>query len=170
MSDQASAGDLAARVQRIEDRIAIEELFHTYFGYGRTADHGTFADYFTDEFYLDINGIICTSKEDVTKLYKDVFANKPRLTGKFHMQLTNFVINIDGDTATCSLVWTQQLNDTIKGPPRYIEQGREFDWLVRTDGKWKIRKRIVIADSGMPDIFDETWTPQVDFSFDKAGD
>jgi hypothetical protein len=160
--------DLAARVQALEDRIEIEELFHAYFGYGRTPSHGSFADFFADEFHLDINGWVCTTRDEVTDLYKKVGADKPRLTGKFHMQLSNFIIKVHGDTATCQLLWTQQLNDTIKGPPRYIEQGREYDWLQRIDGRWKITKRVVIADSGCPDIFDQTWTPRLDFSFDKA--
>jgi len=168
MSDATEKADLATRIQALEDRIEIEALFHAYFGYGRSEKHGSFADYFTDDFHLDINGAICTTKDEVTALYQKVFADKPRLTGKFHMQLTNFIITVDGDAATCSLVWTQQLNDTIKGPPRYIEQGREFDWLVRVDGTWKIRKRVVIADSGMPDCFDDTWEPRKDYSFETA--
>lgn len=168
MGEPATNTDLAVRVQAIEDRIAIEALFHAYFGYGRTPAHGTFADFFTEEFHLDINGVVCTTRDQVTQLYKDVFADKPNLTGKFHMQLTNFLTRVDGDTATCQFLWTQQLNDTIKGPPRYIEQGREYDWLVRVGDKWKIRKRVVIADSGLPDLFDPNWTPRQDFSFETA--
>ena len=158
--------DLATRVQALEDRIAIEEIFHAYFGYGRSKNHAGLTGFFAPDFYLDINGAVCTNEADLLALYKKVGASKPRLTGKFHMQLTNFLIKIDGDKATCSLLWTQQLNDTIKGPPRYIEQGREFDWLIKIDGVWKIKKRVVIADSGSPDCFDDTWTPRLDFSFE----
>ena len=61
-------------------------------------------------------------------------------------------------------LWTQTLNDTIKGPPRFIEQGREFDRLKKVDGEWKITKRVVIADSGLPDMFDPTFEPRLDYS------
>ena len=168
MSETGTKGDLEARLQAMEDRIAIEALFLSYFGYGRVPTHGGLTAYFADKFHLDINGAVCTTREQLAELYKRVSASKPRLTGLFHMQLTNFIIKVDGDTATCQLLWTQQLNDTIKGPPRFIEQGREYDWLVRIDGVWKIRKRVVIADSGLPDCFDDTWTPRKDFSFETA--
>jgi hypothetical protein len=158
--------DLATRVQALEDRIAIEEIFHAYFGYGRSANHAGLTGFFAPDFHLDINGAVCTNADDLLALYKKVGASKPRLTGKFHMQLTNFLIKIDGDKATCQLLWTQQLNDTIKGPPRFIEQGREYDWLVKIDGTWKIKKRVVIADSGCPDCFEDTWKPRLDFSFE----
>jgi hypothetical protein len=168
MGEAGTRGDLEARLQAMEDRVAIEELFLSYFGYGRSAARGGLTGYFADEFHLDINGATCTSREELAALYKKVGASKPRLTGRFHMQLTNFIIKVDGDTATCQFLWTQQLNDTIKGPPRYIEQGREYDWLVKVDGVWKIRKRVVIADSGMPDCFDDSWTPRDDVSFETA--
>ena len=61
-------------------------------------------------------------------------------------------------------MWTQTLNDTLKGPPRLIEQGLEYNLLVKQDGRWKIRKRIVIADSGMPDIMDATYQPLPDYT------
>ena len=162
MSDER----LAARLQALEDRIAIEEIFLAYFGYGRSANHVGLTGYFAPDFHLDINGAIATNADELLALYRKVGASKPRLTGKFHMQLTNFIIKVDGGSATCQFIWTQQLNDTIKGPQRNIEQGREFDWLVRLDGVWKIKRRVVIADSGCPDCFDDTWTPRPDFSFE----
>jgi hypothetical protein len=79
------------------------------------------------------------------------------------MILSNLFIELDGDTARARMMWTQTLNDTLKGPPRLIEQGLEYDLLVKQEGRWKIRKRVVIADSGMPDIMDETYRPLPDY-------
>ena len=78
------------------------------------------------------------------------------------MLLNNLTIQIDGDTATAQMLWTQTLNETIKGPPRLIEQGREFDTLAKRGGRWRIVKRVVVADSGMPNIFDATYRPRAD--------
>ena len=38
------------------------------------------------------------------------------------------------------------------GPPVFVEQGREYDKLVREDGVWKFSRRVVIADSGLPGL------------------
>jgi hypothetical protein len=73
------------------------------------------------------------------------------------------VIDVEGDTATASFIWTQIRNPDIKGPPVFVEQGREYDRLVRRDGRWLIEKRAVIADSGMPDMFDATYQPRLDY-------
>jgi hypothetical protein len=41
-----------------------------------------------------------------------------------------------------------------------MEQGREYDELVKIDGRWFIKKRYISADSGMPAIWDETYEPR----------
>jgi hypothetical protein len=167
MTETLSRDRLAARVKALEDRIAIQEFLLAYFGYGRTAAHGSYDDFFAEDCHFDINGVICTSKAELPALYKKVGSYMPKLVGKFHMQLTNFLIRVDGDTATAQFLWTQQLNDTIKGPPRFIEQGREFDRLIRVNGQWKFKKRVLISDSGLLDCFDETWQQRNDYSLEN---
>ena len=43
------------------------------------------------------------------------------------------------------------------------EQGREYDQLVKRDGKWLIKKRVVIADSGLPKSMLDTWKRKLDY-------
>ena len=162
MSDAlAKAGSMEAAVQALIDRQAIEEMCIDYFS-GGIRSKG-FEHFFDKEFELDINGIVTTGFDDVRDLYRRVMEDKPRLTGTFRMILSNFLIEVDGDKATAQFMWTQTLNDTIKGPPRFIEQGREYDRLVKREGQWKITKRVVIANSGLPDMFDDTWEPRLDY-------
>jgi hypothetical protein len=52
-------------------------------------------------------------------------------------------------------------------PHVLLEQGREYDLLVRQDGKWLIRKRVVIADSGLPERFKATYQPRMDYDITK---
>lgn len=152
-----------AMLQMVLDRMAIEELFVRYYsGLGSGGSEGL-GGFFADGAELDVNGIICRTRDEIAALYRDVAADKPRLTGTFRMLLSNLLIEVEGDTATAQMLWTQTLNDTLKGPPRLIEQGREYDWLVKQDGRWRIARRVVIADSGLPDIFDATYTPRADF-------
>jgi hypothetical protein len=55
---------------------------------------------------------------------------------------------VDGNTATAWFIWTGVLNDDIEGPPRFQEQGREYDELVKRDGRWYTTKRYITAHSG----------------------
>ncbi|WP_404713885.1 nuclear transport factor 2 family protein [Sphingomonas sp. MMS24-J13] len=149
--------------QALYDRMQIEELFTRYYSGLDAGDPEGFGRYFVEGAELDVNGYVAHGFSEIADLYRAVSADKPRLTGQFRMILSNLVIALDGDTATAQMLWTQTLNDTIKGPPRLIEQGREFDRLTKQDGRWRITKRVVIADSGLPDIFDETYVPRADF-------
>ncbi len=157
----AKAGSMEAALQALIDRKTIEEMCIDYFS-GGIRSKG-FEYFFDENFELDINGIVVTGFDEVRDLYRRVMEDKPRLTGTFRMILSNFLIEVEGDKATAQFLWTQTLNDTIKGPQRFIEQGREFDRLVKRDGQWKITKRVVIADSGLPDLFDDTWEPRLDY-------
>jgi hypothetical protein len=158
-----NGSSLEAMVREALDRAQIEEIFVRYYGGMGSGDPGGFGGFFTEDPYLDVNGMIATNKDEITELYRSVAEDKPNLTGQFRMILSNMFIEIDGDRAKAQMLWTQTLNESLKGPPRLIEQGREFDELVRVDGRWKIKRRVVIADSGMPDIMDETYTPRPDF-------
>lgn len=151
------------KVQMLLDRVEIEELFVRYYSGLGGGQHDWFGAFFVEGAELDVNGIVVHGRDGIAELYRDVAADKPNLTGMFRMLLTNLIIDVQGDSATAQMLWTQTLNDTFKGPPRLIEQGREYDWLVKQDGKWRIQRRVVIADSGLPDMMDESFTPRLDF-------
>ena len=161
----ANSGLDVAAIVALKDREILKEMFIDYFS-GGIRRRG-FESFFADEFELDINGLVTHTYDETRELYAKVGADKPRLTGTFRMILSNFLIDVQGDDATVQFLWTQTLNDTIKGPPRFIEQGREFDRLKKIDGEWKITKRVVIADSGLPDMFDATWEPLLDYSIEN---
>lgn len=158
------SGQDAAALQVLLDRVAIEELFVRYYSGLGGGQPDWFGQFFVEGAELDVNGIVVRGREEIGDLYRRVAEDKPNLIGTFRMMLTNLYIDVDGDTATARMLWTQTLNESIKGPPRFIEQGREFDALTRQDGSWKIKKRVVIADSGLPDLMDETYTPRADYS------
>ncbi len=154
----------ADMMQAIFDRMLIEDLFVRYYSGLGGGNHDWFGAFFVEGAELDVNGIVVHGRDEIAELYRQIRIDKPNLTGKFRMILSNALIEVKGDHAQAQMMWTQTLNDTIKGPPRLIEQGREFDTLVKQDGVWKITRRVVIADSNLPDMMDETFTPRADFS------
>jgi hypothetical protein len=38
-----------------------------------------------------------------------------------------------------------------------FEQGREHDELVKKDGRWLFKRRVITADGGMPNMYDKTY-------------
>ncbi len=156
--------DQEAALTALLDQKEIEDLFVRYYlGLGGD-DPDWFGQFFVEGAELDVNGIVVHGRDGIGKLYRDVAEDKPNLTGTFRMILSNLLIDVDGDKATAHMMWTQTLNDTIKGPPRFIEQGWEVDALVRQNGKWRISKRVVTADSGLPDMMDDTYDPRPDYT------
>ena len=104
----------------------------------------------------------------VTRYYgnfgkQDAAEEAPAAQGTFHMMISNPVIDVNGDTATAQFMWTGVMNSTIEGRPQLWEQGREYDLLVKQDGQWRIKKRTVIADSGLPERYKATYQPRMDY-------
>ena len=153
----------AAMVQTLLDRLLIQDLFTRYYTDLGGGDAAAFGKYFVAGAELDVNGIVVHGQQEIADLYRRVAADKPPRSGTFRMILSNPLIEVTGTSATAQFLWTQLLNDSIKGPPQLIEQGREFDSLIKRDGEWRITKRVVIADSGLPDLFDETYSPREDY-------
>lgn len=161
ISTEMNSAILASQI--LLDRMRIHDLFVRYYsGLGGT-DCDWFGEFFVEGAELDVNGIVARGRDEIRELYRNVSIDKPNLSGTFRMILSNALIDVEGETATAQMLWTQTLNDTIKGPPRLIEQGREYDRLIKQEGRWRIVKRVVIADSGLPDLMDETYTPRADY-------
>jgi hypothetical protein len=76
------------------------------------------------------------------------------------MLLTNPIISVDENTATAWVIWTGIANDNIKKQPRFLEQGREYDELVKIDGRWLIQKRYITSDSGLTEMWEKTYKPR----------
>ena len=119
---------------------------------GETADAGTALAVSTGREAIEAFYVESGSEEDA-----------PAAQGTFHMMISNPVIDVDGDTATARFMWTGVLNTGIQEPPQLLEQGREYDLLVKQDGEWRIRKRVVIADSGLPERYMATYEPRLDY-------
>jgi ketosteroid isomerase-like protein len=166
---QANSAEAGADTA-LADRIAVEDLVTRYYGnFGKTDAAEAFGTYYTEDAVFDVNGIVSTGREEIEKFYADSAqeADAPAAQGAFHMLIGNPVVDVDGDTATASFTWTGIINREIGAPPELLEQGREYDQLVKRDGKWLIKKRVVIADSGLPERYAATYTPRRDYDITK---
>lgn len=158
-----------AETQKLLDRVAVEDFIVDYYEhFGGTANED-FAKYYTEDASFDVNGLVYKGHKEIVKLYDDLDQEPDNASqgGTFHMLLSNPVVKVDGDTATVKVFWTGVMNATIDAPPHLVEQGREYDLLVKQDGQWLIKKRVVVADSGLPKMFKATYTPRMDYDVTK---
>lgn len=165
---QTPAGPDAA-TQATLDRIAIEDLVTGYYAHLGGGDAHAFDTYFTEDAVFDVNGVVANGRDEIAGIYEGLGDDETSAgngAGPFRMILSNPVIAVDGDTATASFIWTGIGNPDIGGPPVFVEQGREYDKLVREDGVWKFAHRVVIADSGLPASMEGTWQRRADFGVD----
>lgn len=145
------------------DRIQIEDLIVGYYYHLGGGDPNSFGAFYADDAVLDINGKVYRGKDAIAGAYVELSASSPAARGTFHMLLSNPLIAVTGDTATARFIWTGIIQDDVKAPPRFVEQGREYDVLAKRGGQWLITRRTIIADSGLPALYEQTYTPRKDY-------
>ncbi len=144
------------------DRIQIEDLLVRYYTDMTSGSAHNLAQYYTEDAVFDVNGMVSKGREAIQKVYEGVGSGAVSPGGTFHMLLNNPIISVEGDTAKAWVIWTGVMNDDIKKPPRLLEQGREYDELVKLNGRWYIKNRYVTADSGLPAMWEDTYKPRKD--------
>ncbi|MEL1251420.1 nuclear transport factor 2 family protein [Aurantiacibacter gilvus] len=165
----ADDGSADPAAQALADRIAIEDMVVEYYAHLGGGDAEAFDEYFTEDAVFDVNGNVATGRAEIEALYGSIGEDPSSASnqgGPFRMLLSNPVIQVDGDSATASFIWTGVGNPSIDAPPVLLEQGREFDRLVKVDGEWKFSHRVVIADSALPAEQYPDYEPRRDFGVD----
>jgi hypothetical protein len=138
------------------DRAQIEDLLVDYYGQ-LGAGRDDFGAFYVADGVLDVNGLVAQGQKPIEDLYKKVAAGTPRRPGTFRMLLTNLKIVVNGESATADAVWTGVNSETVKAAPQFIEQGREHDDLVKRNGRWYFKHRVITSDGGLPAMFEKTY-------------
>lgn len=162
----AASNDATDAGSTLADRIAIEDMITRYYeNFGSAGASEEFGTYYTEDAVFDVNGIVSTGREEIEALYAGMAESgeSPSTQGTFHMIVSNPVIEVNGDQATARFLWTGVMNSAIEARPTLFEQGREYDLLVKQDGAWRIKKRVVIADSGLPESMRAAYQPRKDY-------
>lgn len=135
---------LAAKVQRLED---IEEIRSVLVSYGRTLDahdYGAYSRLFAkDGEWVGGFGTVKGPAAIEALMVKSIGTpGKP--SGTYHL-LTNFLIDVHGDTATAWSRWTFVTPGADKKPAMALG-GHYEDTLVRENGHWKFSRREAFSD------------------------
>lgn len=141
------------------ERAAIEDLFIDYYAQFRPDSKHDFMSFFTADGRLEVNGMVATGIEEIKAMYAQAGAGgggeKPKAAdavpkGVSEMMLTNMKIDVDGDKAVATFLWHSIKAELVTTEGKITEYGRERTELVKQDGKWLIKNRVVLTEGGMP--------------------
>ena len=140
---QTKTASLESRVQRLED---IEAIRTVLIDYGRFLDARDFASY-SHLFAKDgewVGGFGTVKGPAAIQAFMEKNIPGPNSAHNYHV-LSNFEIEVHGETATAWSRWTF----VVPGPnqkPTMAQGGRYEDLLVREDGRWKFKRRTASND------------------------
>ena len=135
---------LAAKVQRLEDE---EEIRNVLVSYGRNLDAHDFGAYSRlfakeGEWVGGFGSVKGPAAIEALMVKSIGTPGKPSST--YHL-LTNFLIDVHGDTATAWSRWTYVTPGPDKKP--VMAQGGHYeDTLIRENGRWKFSRREAFGD------------------------
>jgi hypothetical protein len=134
---------VAARLQKLED---IEEIRTVLLNYGRfldARDFGAYSRLFAkDGEWAGGFGTVKGPAEIQAFMEKQLPGKN---TGNTYHILSNFEIEVHGDTATAWSRWAYVTPGT-DGKPVIAQGGRYDDALVREGGVWKFKRRVASND------------------------
>ena len=137
-----------ARLQRFADK---EEIANVLLTYGRSLDARDFATY-SSLFAADgewVGGFGAVKGPANIKAFMEKnMGTGANTTNNYHL-LSNFVINVSGDTATAWSRWAF-VQPQQSGGAVIAQAGRYDDAFVRENGVWKFKKRTAGNDTGRP--------------------
>ena len=144
---------LEERLRRLEDILAIQQLF---IDYGLALDAGDFDRYaqlFAVQGTVNLGPIgRATGRSEIQALMVQTLEG---LVGSSFHIVSSPQINLHGDIATSQVMWTVIHRDK-NGQPQVTMIGKHHDELILENGEWKIQTR-----KGTVDIPAKYHTPKI---------
>lgn len=144
---------LEERLRRLEDILAIQQLF---IDYGLALDAGDFDRYAQ---LFAVHGTVnlgpigrATGRSEIQALMVQTLEG---LVGSSFHIVSSPQINLHGDIATSQVMWTVIHRDK-NGQPQVTMIGKHHDELIRENGEWKIQTR-----KGTVDIPSQYRAPEI---------
>lgn len=141
--------DLYTRLQRVEDRLAIQELFNQYASHLDAGEFGLYASLFSARGEVKLGPMgRARGREAIEALMVKSLGEH---VGKSYHIISNPIIHLDGDRATSQVMWTVILRGDNDQPVVGMI-GSHRDELIREQGQWLFLTRTGYVDipSAMP--------------------
>ena len=138
------SGGLDARLRRLEDNFAIQQLFIDYGLALDAGDFSTYAQVFAENGELHLGPIgTAVGRTEIEALMARTMEG--RVGTSFHIVSSPQIHFDDDDHATSQVMWTV-VHRQENGEPKLTMMGRHVDRLVRESGSWKIASRRGLID------------------------
>jgi uncharacterized protein (TIGR02246 family) len=131
----------------LEDRLAINDLFVRYTTALDRGDVETLVDCFTPDGSLDSPAVGRHAGHAEIRAFAERFARFHQGGAQLRHVISNLAAEIDGDHATATCYLLNVL--TRDGKSQLLAPGRYECELVKSDGQWRFRRRVVILDHEM---------------------
>jgi 3-phenylpropionate/cinnamic acid dioxygenase small subunit len=149
LSTSSRAADEATLLQQVVDRAEIQEVAYRYIMALDTRDADMYLSVFTEDAEYDVEGTVYRGHDElrgiVTGLQRSrdaaIAEGKP-VVDLYHSNLNPVVTLISTNEARFQAYW-QTLRKGDDNAMRIGGMGRIDDLMVKTDGKWRIRKRVL---------------------------
>ena len=148
----ALAEQPATTLQTLLDKQQIQDIlvdYYTHLGKGNS----DFGAYYVPDGVINVNGLMGKGEAGIAEVYKKVGAGTPKRPGIFRMLLTNVSIVVNGNSATADTLWTGLNSPTKAAPPELVEQGTEHDEMVKVNGHWLFKLRVITSNAGLQAMF-----------------
>jgi uncharacterized protein (TIGR02246 family) len=138
---------VAARLQQLVDKEEIEQLLLDYGRHLDSHDFGAYSALFAkDGEWVGGFGSV-SGPANIKAFMEKNMGTQPNVAKNYHL-LSNFVITVNGDTATAWSRWAF----VVPGErgAAISQAGRYDDTLVRENGRWRFKKRVASNDTAGP--------------------
>ena len=134
---------LEERLQRLEDRDAIHQLFVDYGRHLDAGDLDAYAALFAEDGEVVLGPMgQASGRANIRALMGGLLDGK---AGANYHIISSPRVQLDGDHASSEVMWTVIARDQ-DGKPKLTSMGRHVDQLVREDGRWRIAQRRGLVD------------------------
>ena len=144
---RAHAEQPARTLATLIDKAEIEDALSDYYALFHSKGQRDFGSFYTDDGILDANGVVRQGRQAINALYESLGGFEG---GRIDILINNLKVTVNGETASADLVWTECSSKSLTALPQILEQGREHDDLVKVDGRWRLKRRVVTNDGGLP--------------------
>jgi hypothetical protein len=147
-----TAQEPPASVQALADRAAITDLHTRYYNNFGGGVEDKIGEFYAPDGEMILGANHYKGIEAIKGAYAAVPKDAPQRSAfALNILINNMLVTVHGDTATARLVFTETITDKQGQPPRILTQGREFDHLVKRNGRWLIASRQIMGANGIPE-------------------
>ena len=138
--------------QELADKAAIEALITSYYNNFGGGVESRIAEYYAEDGEMVLGENHYRGIDAIKGAYAAVPADAPqRRSFALNILISNMLVTMHGDRATARLVFTETTTEKQGDAPKILTQGREFDTLVKREGRWFFLSRQIVGANAVPD-------------------